>query len=141
MSYWNSGIPATRKLCSFLGCSAEYGCSKCWKRFPCAHFEQKVDYAGFDRDEWTPREHTLHLKHAMEVKFAKTASRQHELQKQYGLRYSELLRIPYLDIVQHHVVDPMHNMLLGTSKHMMKGMEGTRYSEGARISKSSAYCE
>ena len=69
---------------------------------------------------WIPREHAIHLQHAMEVKSAKTSSRQHELQKQYGVRYSELLRLPYVDIIQFHVVDPKHNMLLGTSKHMMK---------------------
>ena len=34
-------IPATRKLCGLLGCSAKYGCSKCRKRFPCAQFGQK----------------------------------------------------------------------------------------------------
>ena len=35
------------------------------------------------------------------------------------MRYSELLRLPYLDIIEHHVVDPMHNFLLGTAKHVM----------------------
>lgn len=54
-----------------------------------------------------------------EVQAALTATRQSELEKQYGVRYSELLRLPYLDIIEHHVVDPMHNFLLGTAKHVM----------------------
>ena len=33
--------------------------------------------------------------------------------KLYGVRNSELLRLPYLDIIQFHVVDSMHNMLVG----------------------------
>ena len=33
--------------------------------------------------------------------------------------YSELLRLPYFDIVWCHLVDPMHNLFLGTSKRIM----------------------
>ncbi len=28
-----------------------------------------------------------------------------------------LLELPYYDIVRCHVIDPMHNLLLGTAKH------------------------
>ena len=38
---------------------------------------------------------------------------------QFGVRYSLLTQLPYFDIVRMHVVDPMHNLLLGTPKHMM----------------------
>lgn len=36
------------------------------------------------------------------------------------MRYSILLELPYLDIVRNHIIDPMHNLLLGTAKHIMK---------------------
>lgn len=37
-----------------------------------------------------------------------------------GVRYSELLRLSYVDIVRCHLVDPMHNYLfLGTAKNVM----------------------
>ena len=39
--------------------------------------------------------------------------------KQYGVRYSVLLQLPYFDVVQFHVIDAMHNLLLGTAKNMM----------------------
>lgn len=112
-------LPATRKLCGFLSFSASKGCSKCRKHFPCEQFGEKVDYSGFDRDEWPQRSHEMHLQHVSEVQEATTASRQNELEKMHGVRYSELLRLPYFDIIEYHVVDPMHNILLGTGKHMM----------------------
>jgi len=37
-----------------------------------------------------------------------------------GLRYSVLLDLPYFDPVRYCVVDPMHNLFLGTGKRMMK---------------------
>lgn len=35
------------------------------------------------------------------------------------MRYCELLKLPYFNPIRHHVVDPMHNLLLGTAKHVM----------------------
>ena len=113
-------LPATRKLCGFLSCAASQGCSKCQKNFPCNKFGEKSDFSGYERDEWLPRTHAIHMEQVSEVCSAKTASRQQELEKQYGARYTELLRLPYFDVIEYHVVDPMHNLLLGTSKHMMK---------------------
>ena len=63
--------------------------------------------------------HVLHLEQVSKYKQARTAAQQQELEKAYGVRYSELLRLPYFDIVQYHVVDPMHNLLLGTGKNLM----------------------
>ena len=34
------------------------------------------------------------------------------------MRYSELLRLPYFDIIEFHIDDPMHNLLLETAKHI-----------------------
>lgn len=34
-------------------------------------------------------------------------------------RYSVLLNLPYFDVIRCHLVDPMHNLLLGTAKNMM----------------------
>ena len=33
--------------------------------------------------------------------------------------YTAFLRLPYFDPIRFHVVDPMHNLLLGTAKDMM----------------------
>ena len=84
-------LPATRKLCGFLSCSASHGCLKCQKHFPCIQFGEKRDYSGYERDEWLPRTQVTHLQHVSEIQSAQTASRQNELEKLYGARYSELL--------------------------------------------------
>ena len=39
--------------------------------------------------------------------------------KKWGVCYSDLLRLPCFDIVRCHCVDVMHNLLLGTAKHML----------------------
>ena len=31
----------------------------------------------------------------------------------HGVRWSELARLPYFDIVRQSIIDPMHNLLLG----------------------------
>ena len=36
----------------------------------------------------------------------------------HSLRYSELLRLSYFDPIRGHAVDPMHNLFLGTAKHV-----------------------
>ena len=33
----------------------------------------------------------------------------------HGVRWSELARLPYFDIVRQSIIDPMHNLLLGKS--------------------------
>lgn len=37
-----------------------------------------------------------------------------------GCRYSVLSELPYLNLIKHHVIDPMHNLYLGMSKNMIK---------------------
>jgi len=48
-------IPATRKLCGFLGHSAKRGCNKCLKEFPTNEFTGKNDCSGYNREEWELR--------------------------------------------------------------------------------------
>lgn len=62
--------------------------------------------------------HGEHLQQVSEVMATNTATKREELEKKCGVRYSELLRLPYFDIITFHVIDPMHNLLLGTAKHM-----------------------
>ena len=42
------------------------------------------------------------------------------LESKYGVRYSILVALPYFDPIRFTVVDPMHNLYLGTGKHMFK---------------------
>lgn len=113
-------IPAVRKLCGFAGHRAKHGCSKCMKMFPTGVFENKLDFSGYDRNEWELRQLNEHHLLATQHKHANTKQEKNKLISQYGVRYSVLLRLPYFDIIRMHVIDPMHNLLLGTAKHMME---------------------
>lgn len=110
-------IPAARKVCGFVGHQAYKGCSKCLKGFPTENFGDKADYSGFDRDSWTLRDLSSHRQHAFEHKISCTASSQTELEREHGVRYSKLLDLSYFDPVRMCIIDPMHNLLLGTAKH------------------------
>ena len=47
-------IPASRKVCGFLGHNARYGCTKCMKAFQSTGPGQ-VNYSGYDRSSWEIR--------------------------------------------------------------------------------------
>ena len=115
----SSDIPASRKLCGFKGHSANRGCSKCFKFFP-GSFSQKTDYSGFDVDNWPPRDNITHRLNASKVKNAENKTKHEKLAKTYGVYYSSLLKLEYFDAVRFTAIDPMHNLFLGTAKHLFK---------------------
>ena len=41
------------------------------------------------------------------------------LEREFGTRYSCLIRLPYFDPIRMTPIDPMHNLFLGTAKHMI----------------------
>ena len=47
-----SDLLATRKVCGFAGHAAQMGCSKCLKKFISGAFGEKLDYSGYDRENW-----------------------------------------------------------------------------------------
>ncbi len=51
---------------------------------------------------------------------ATTKAAQKRLEAQYGARWSELFHLKYYDAIRFVVIDPMHNLLLGTAKHIFK---------------------
>lgn len=112
-------IPAARKVCGFMGHSARLACSQCLKEFETEVFGDKPDYSGFDRSQWNPRENSDHWKWAFKHKECKTRADQKQIERLHGCRYSALLELEYFDPIRMCVVDPMHNLLLGTAKHML----------------------
>ena len=42
------------------------------------------------------------------------------MESKYGCRYTALLDIPYFNPVRMTIIDPMHNLFLGTAKHILK---------------------
>ncbi len=119
-------IPAARKVCGFMGHAALKGCSKCLLNFPTAQFGEKADYTNINRSEWVPRTKADHKAKAFTYRDAKTRADQKALEREYGVRYSILNELPYFDPPRMCVVDPMHNLLLGTSKHMISVWKSSR---------------
>ena len=112
-------IPASRKVSGFLGHNAYRGCSRCLKTFPTEKFGKKPDYSGVNRDEWPERSLDDHRIAAEKHRTANTRDEQKKIEREHGCRYSILLELPYYNVIRFCVVDPMHNLLLGTAKHMM----------------------
>jgi hypothetical protein len=111
-------IPACRKVCGFLGHNANLGCSKCLKRFP-GGFGSK-DYSGFDRTQWSERTLTEHRENVRRIRQCPTKTGREKLQTEYGCRYSALLELPYFDPIRMAIIDPMHNLYIGSAKHFLK---------------------
>ena len=115
----SSDVPATRKVGGFVGHGAHKGCSRCLKSFSTTALADKPDYSGFNCCTWPKRRADEHRIKGMEWKYAKTQVERQRIEKEYGVRFSELLRLPYFDSARFSVVDPMHNILLGTTKLML----------------------
>ena len=116
--YFASDIPAARKLCCFLGHSAKRGCSHCYKAFPGGFGEQR-DYSGFDdRDQWPKTSSEQHRRDAYRVKNCASDTAAGKLARELGCRYTVLLELPYYSSVEMCVIDPMHNLFLGTAKRV-----------------------
>lgn len=109
-------IPACRKVCGFLGHNARLACSKCTKPFP-GNVQEGFDYSGYVTTSWLPRDPARHRVNAKAAKVALTQTARQELESKYGVRYSVLLELPYLNVIRQHVIDPMHNLFLGLAKH------------------------
>ena len=108
-------IPATRKVLALPGHAAKLGCSKCLKCFEVANFGEKPDYSGFDRSTWIAHDLLVHRRLAQEYKELQNSSRQKAFEVEHGLRFSQLLDLPYFDIIRYHIVDPMHNVFEGSA--------------------------
>ena len=113
-------LPASRKVCGFSSFNALHGCNKCLKTFPTNSFGEKPDYSGYNTSEWAARDLDLHKKLSLEHLNASTKSRQKSIEKDHDLKYSTLIDLPYFNPIRFTVIDPMHNLFLGTSKHCME---------------------
>ncbi len=96
------------------------GCSKCKKEFPREHFGDRPDFSGFNDSAWEQRSCKTHKDIGELWNNAKTQTERDELERASGGRYSELFRLPYFDPIRFHCIDPMHNLFLGTAKHIFK---------------------
>ena len=95
------------------------GCSCCKKNFKSG---EGLDFSGFDRENWKPRNSSEHKRAAKRTLEETSPAAQQRLCSELGARYSVLQELEYFDCIRYFVVDPMHNLYLGTAKHMMKNV-------------------
>ena len=109
-------LPAGRKVCGFLSYNANKACTKC----NCCFSEGfgKTNFSNFNRDLWTARTVAAHRDNVKIIMQSTSKSEQSKLESQYGCRYSVLLELHYFDPIHMLLIDPMHNLFLGTAKRM-----------------------
>lgn len=109
-------LPAGRKVCGLLGHSANLGCSRCYCSFSEGFGRQ--NYSNFDRSSWLLRSNQKHRDDIKKIQKCKTKTERVSAESALGCRYSILLQLPYFDPIRMLLIDPMHNLFLGTAKYV-----------------------
>ncbi len=112
-------LPAGRKLCGLLSYSAHMGCSRCKKNFKGTSVGE-MDYSGFNQDTWLKRNEIEHRQTVSKISSCNTKSAVSAIESETGYHYTELLRLPYFSPSRMLAIDPMHNLFLGSGKHILK---------------------
>ena len=76
----------------------------------------------FDRENWESRSNFDRRSCTATINQSRNQTERNQLESQFGCRYSVLLDLPYFDPVRMTVVDPMHNLFLGTAKYLIKNV-------------------
>ena len=111
-------IPAARKICEYV--SALVSCHRCTKK---ANYKNhQHNFAGMDDiDEWfVTRSSIQHRENALGWRRCNSDAARKRYVKITGVRWSELLRLPYFDPIRFLTVDPMHCLFLGIAKWIVK---------------------
>ncbi len=110
-------LPAARQLMAFASHSSTHFCCYCGLK--------KDDLDNLDMSTWPPgiksREEYVAL--AEQWRDASLAQRA-KLFEKHGVRYSELLRLPYWDPIKFVVIDSMHALFLTDIKHHCRKLWG-----------------
>ena len=69
---------------------------------------------------WPSRDLKKHKDTCTKLKACKTLARKHAFEVQTGIKYSILVELEYFDPIRFTIVDPMHNLFLGTAKTVLK---------------------
>lgn len=103
-------LPAMRKVSQFLGHKADLGCPRC--KFTAEREPHTIGASGkmsyFTPSSAAGRNHEEVIQQAEEYRTATSKSNAVLIAKRNGVRYSELIRLPYFDIVRMCTTDPMH---------------------------------
>ncbi len=118
----NADIPATKKVCGFTWFNSFVPCHKCADSYPAKENQtnQRCFGSNVDDRSWSPRDKHSNYQQALLWKNAETGPERKKIEQQYGVRWSELHRLGYFDVVRCTTVDVLHNLYLGTAKKMVE---------------------
>ena len=78
---------------------SKLGRNKCLKEFPTSEFNGKIDYSGYNREEWKLRTKEGHENTLLELEDATCRTSLETLESWLGVRYSVLTDLPFLSQV------------------------------------------
>ncbi|OAD79069.1 hypothetical protein PHYBLDRAFT_62168 [Phycomyces blakesleeanus NRRL 1555(-)] len=120
-------IPAARKTTGFTGHASTNACHKCKRHFSVIAGSSKIDYSRFDNESWVTRTKEMNAIYANMWACTELSAERADLEKQNGTWFSELHCLHYFDPIRCTIVDPMHNLFLGTAKHMISSWKDPGY--------------
>ncbi|OCH84866.1 hypothetical protein OBBRIDRAFT_698606, partial [Obba rivulosa] len=117
-------LVAARQVAGMASHSAEHFCSACYLKLE--------DISNLDKTTWPTRDTHTHRVNAEQWRDAQSFAKQETIFKETGIRWSELLRLPYWDPIRFTVIDSMHNLYLGLLKTHCREIWGisTKESDG-----------
>ena len=77
----------------------------------------------------------------MNWKFARTLADRNKIEREYIVRYTELLKLPYFDTAHFSVIDPLHNIPSGTPKRMISRWKEKGYLSTAQLATIQTQCD
>jgi hypothetical protein len=109
-------LPAARKVGGMAHFSASKFCGFCK--------QAKTNINNIEWWTWQKRTNEEVRKVATQWRDASSMSERKHIFKEQGIRWSELLRLPYWDPTAQIVVDGMHNLFLGVVQHHVRDILG-----------------
>lgn len=100
-----SDLPAARQVSGFASHSSKWMCGFCGLKTD--------DIENIDPRTWPPRDLQAHHCHAQAWLNAGSLDERNRLFAETGIRWTELLRLPYWNPINFTVIDSMHNLYLG----------------------------
>ena len=77
------------------------------------------DYSGSDRSQWEPRTDAKRRDNVKKLEKCKSKAERTRMESNFGCRYSSFLDLGYFSPTRFLVINPMHNLFLGTGKRII----------------------
>ncbi|KAJ2922073.1 hypothetical protein H1R20_g15023, partial [Candolleomyces eurysporus] len=109
-------LPASRQMSGYAGFQSNQFCSECTQSL--SHIN------NLDVDSWTQRTWEDHFLKGSQWDKAGTLEEKEALYGKHGIRWSELLRLPYWDPTKYTLIDSMHAFYLRLFQHHIRSIWG-----------------